>query len=143
MGYLNRLQGCLFPYTNTETVQEISEVSHPGSDIPVQGTAFWSVHSTHGVHCNSKGETDDHTQGYKNPPIPRRLFSESQIPQGLSAADAGSSKNVSTTGLASELRQSELVDASKEGWGAHLDKHIARGTWSLPESKLRIKYLEL
>ena len=32
---------------------------------------------------------------------------------------------------------------SKEGWGAHLNKHTARGTWSLPESKLHINYLEL
>ena len=37
-----------------------------------------------------------------------------------------------------------FTDASKEGWGAHLNKFIARGTWSLPESKLHIKnYLEL
>ena len=31
-----------------------------------------------------------------------------------------------------------FTDASKEGWGAHLDEHTARGTWSLPESKLHI-----
>ena len=31
----------------------------------------------------------------------------------------------------------------KEGWGAHLDEHTARGTWSLPGSKLHINYLEL
>ena len=36
-----------------------------------------------------------------------------------------------------------FTDASKEGWGAHLNEYIARGTWSLPESKLRINYLEL
>ena len=36
-----------------------------------------------------------------------------------------------------------FTDASKEGWGAHLNKFIARGTWSLPESKLHINYLEL
>ena len=36
-----------------------------------------------------------------------------------------------------------FTDASKEGWGAHLDKHTARGTWSIPESKLHINYLEL
>ena len=35
------------------------------------------------------------------------------------------------------------TDASKEGWGAHLNEHTARGTWSLPESKLHINYLEL
>ena len=36
-----------------------------------------------------------------------------------------------------------FTDASKEGWGTHLNKHTARGTWSLPESKLHINYLEL
>ena len=35
------------------------------------------------------------------------------------------------------------ADASKEGWGAHLNKFTARGTWSLPESKLHINHLEL
>ena len=34
-------------------------------------------------------------------------------------------------------------DASKEGWGVHLNEPIASGTWSLPESKLHINYLEL
>ena len=34
-------------------------------------------------------------------------------------------------------------DASKEGWGAHLEERTARGTWSLPESKLHINYLKL
>ena len=36
-----------------------------------------------------------------------------------------------------------FTDVSKEGWGAHLDKHTAMGTWSLPESKLHINHLEL
>ena len=36
-----------------------------------------------------------------------------------------------------------FTDASKEEWGAHLDEHTARGTWSLPESKLHINHLEL
>ena len=36
-----------------------------------------------------------------------------------------------------------FTDASKEGWGAHLNEHTAKGIWSLPESKLPIKYLKL
>ena len=87
VGYLKRLQGRLLPYTNTGTVQEISEISCSGSDIPVQSTTFWSVHSTLGVHCSNKGgETNGHTQGYRNPPVPRRLVGESHIPPGLSPA---------------------------------------------------------
>ena len=36
-----------------------------------------------------------------------------------------------------------FTDASKEGWGAHLNEFTARGSWSVPESKLHINYLEL
>ena len=36
-----------------------------------------------------------------------------------------------------------FTDASKEGWGAHLNESMARGSWSVPESKLHINYLEL
>ena len=36
-----------------------------------------------------------------------------------------------------------FTDASKEGWGAHLNEHTARGTWSLSESKLHVNHLEL
>ena len=36
-----------------------------------------------------------------------------------------------------------FTDASKEGWGTHLNECTARGTWSLPESKLHINHLEL
>ena len=94
MGYLNRPQGCLLPHTTVGTVQEISEISCRGSDIPVQGTAIWLVHNAHGGHCDSKaGEADGHTQGYKDPLVPRRLVGESQIPPGLSPAYTGSSKN--------------------------------------------------
>ena len=41
VGYLNRFQGCLLPYTYTGTIQE---------GIPVQGPAIRFAHSTHGVH---------------------------------------------------------------------------------------------
>ena len=103
VGYLNRFEGCLLPYTNTGTIQKISESSHPGSDIPVNGTAIRFVHSIHRVHCSGKGgETDGHTQGYKDPPVPRRLVGESQVPPSLFPAYIGSSKNVSGTRLAGE-----------------------------------------
>ena len=103
VGYLNR---CLLPHINTGTVQEISEISCPGSDIPVQISAFRSVYSTDGIHCSNKGvETDGHTQGYKDPPIPRRLVDESQIPPGLSPPHSRSSENMPRTRLAVEFRK--------------------------------------
>ena len=36
-----------------------------------------------------------------------------------------------------------FTDASKEGWGTQLNERAAKGTWSLPESKLYINHLEL
>ena len=87
VGNLSRLQGCLLPHTDT-------------------GTILWSVHSAHGVHGISQGgETDGHTQGYKDPPIPRRLVNESQFPLNLSPAYTNSSQNVSGSGLAGEHRK--------------------------------------
>ena len=245
------------------------QISCPGSDLPIQSTAIWSVHSSHGIHCVSKGgETDGHTQGYKNPPVPRRLVGKSQIPPNPSPTHPNSSQDVPESGLAGECGKSELepkqvfdfvgyqfdlrsgrvrptpdrlqslqekiqallllltclvrqfmsliglltatekqvhlgrlhmrpmqwhlknnwrvieflekiiplprslhphlqwwleesnvlkgqplhplkhalqifTDASKEGWGVHLNEHTARGSWSVPESKLHINYLEL
>ena len=46
-------------------------------------------------------ETDGHTPGYKDPPIPRRLVGESQIPPGL--AYSRSSENMPRTRLAGEF----------------------------------------
>ena len=39
MGNLQRLQGHLLPHPHTRTVQEVSEITCPGSDLPVQSTA--------------------------------------------------------------------------------------------------------
>ena len=99
MGYLSRFQGRLLPHTNTETIQEISKIS-------VQGTALWSVHSAHGVHCVNEGsETDGHTKGYKDPPIPRRLVGESQIPANLSPTYPNPGEDVPELRLAGKFRE--------------------------------------
>ena len=108
VGYLNRLQGRLLPYTYTGTIQEIPEISHPRSGIPVQGPAIRFAHSTHGVHCDTKGgETDGYTQGFKNPPVPR-LVGESQIPPGLSPTYTRTSKTCQQLGWLVNLEKSEL-----------------------------------
>ena len=104
VGNLSRLQGCLLPYSNTGTVQEISQISCPGSDIPVQSSALWSLHSPYGVHCDSKGgKTDGHSQGYKNPPVPRRLVGQSYIPSNLYKTHPDPGQNVPGFGLVGEL----------------------------------------
>ena len=104
MGYIGRLQGCLFPYTDTGTVQEIPQISGPGPDLPVQSSTFWSVHNTHGVHCSNKGgQTNGHTQGYKNSPVPRRLVGKSQIPPNLSPTYSDAGQNMPGSRLVSEF----------------------------------------
>ena len=55
--------------------------------LPVQGPTLWLVHSTYRVHSGGqRGQTDGFTEGYKNPPVPRRLVGESQIPSNSSPA---------------------------------------------------------
>ena len=106
MGHLNRLQRRLLPHTNTGTIQKISEISRPRSDIPIQGPALWSVHSTFGVHSGSQGsKANGHIQGYKDPPVPRRLVGESQVPPSLSPAYQGPAEIMSRPGLDSQLRK--------------------------------------
>ena len=98
VGHLNRLQGRLLAHTNTGTVQEIPKImiSCPRSVISIQGTAIRTVHSSHGVHYYCKGfETDGHTQVYKDPPVPRQLVSESQIPPSLSPTYSETSRDLS------------------------------------------------
>ena len=106
VGHLSRFQRCLLPHTNTGTIQEIPKIPCPGPDLSIQSTAFWSVHSAHGVHCFSKGgETDGHTPGYKDPPVPRRLVVESQVPANLSPTHPNPGQNVPETRLAGEFRE--------------------------------------
>ena len=106
MGNLHRLQGCLFPHSDTGTVQEIPQILYPGTDLPVQSTSVRSVDSPHGVYCCSKGgKTDGHPQRYKDPPVPRQLVGASQIPPGLSPADTALSRNLQTLRLAGECRE--------------------------------------
>ena len=81
--HLHRLQR--LPHPNTGTVQEISEISCPRTNLPIQSPTIRAFDSTTGVYCSSKGgQTDGHTQGYKDPPVPRRLVGESRILSGLS-----------------------------------------------------------
>ena len=104
MGHVHRLQGRLLPYSHTGTVQEVSQISCPRPDISIQGSPLWPIHSTHGIYCGSeRSEADGHTQGYKDPPVPRRLVGQSQVPPSLSPAYPNAGENVPRPWLASEF----------------------------------------
>ena len=269
VGHIHRFQRSILPHTNSQSVQEVHALSPPGLVLPVQSPSLWPVHSSHGVHSGGqRGQNRGFSEGYKDPPVPRRLAGESLYPPHLSpaysnpshtlsgirgAGEQGKVRAGSQTGLqlrrlpvrpergqgqtnrrtlagldtqdqinivgsallgptihvphrsthsnrkASPLRATNMrriqwhlknnwrvpeslekmipvskslhphlrwwleesnvllgqplhplkhalqifTDASKEGWGAHLDEHTARGQSSLPESKLHINHLEL
>ena len=106
MGNLYRFQRRLLPHPNTRTIQEVSEVLCPGTDIPVQSVTLRPVNRALRVHCSSKGgEADGHLRGYKDPPIPRRLVGTGQIPPSLSPAYPASSEEL---GWLVNLDKSEL-----------------------------------
>ena len=98
VGHIHRLQRRILPHTYSQSVQEVHAFSSPGSVLPVHSPTLRPFHSTHGVHSGGqRGQTDGLTEGYKNPPVPRRLVGESHIPPNLSPAytDLGSSLSLS------------------------------------------------
>ena len=79
-----------------ELVQEVPKIPCTVTDIPVQSTTIWSVHSTHGVHCSDqRGQTHGFAEGYKDPPVPRRLAGPGQIPPKLFSSYTNISSSLS------------------------------------------------
>ena len=103
VGHIHRFQRRILPHTNSQSVQEVHAFSHPGSVLPVQGPTLWSVHSSHGVHSGGqRGQTHGTSEGYKDPPVPRRLAGESLYPRHLSPAYSNPGHTLSGTRLAGE-----------------------------------------
>ena len=100
------------PHTNSQSVQEVHACLHPGSVLPVQSPTLWPVHSTNGVH--SGGQIDGFTEGYKDPPVPRRLVGESYIPPNLSPTYTDLGSSLSRTRFAGE--QGKVRTGSKTGF---------------------------
>ena len=115
VGHLHRLQGRILPHTNSQSVQEVHAFSQPGSVLPVQSPTLRPFHSTQGVHSGGqRGQTDGITEGYKNPPVPRRLVGESHIPPNLSPAYTDLGSSLSRVRLAGE--QGEVRTGTKTGF---------------------------
>ena len=102
MGDVHRFQGRLLPHTHTEPVKEIVEISCPRQNIAIQSTVVWPAHSSLGVNCC--GQTDGFTEGYKNPPVPRRLVGPDQVPPNLSPTYTSTSSALSGPRLASKQK---------------------------------------
>ena len=106
VGDLSEFPRHILPHTGPEPIKEIYVFSHPGQNIPIQSTAIRPLHSSYGVHCSGQGgQISCITEGYKNPPVPRRLVGQSQIPPNLSSTYKDTNIPLSGTRLASEQRQ--------------------------------------
>ena len=106
VGDLHRLQRRILPCSHKQSVQEVHAFSHPRQDLSVQSTSIWSVHSTFGVHSDSqRGQVASHETGYKDPPVPRRLVGQGQVPPGLSSTDTEPSNTLQGPGMVSEPRK--------------------------------------
>ena len=118
MGHIHRLQRRLLPYTNSKSVQEVHAFSPPGSVLPVQSPTLSSIHSSHGVHSGGqRGQTHGTSEGYKDPPVPRRLAGESLYPRHLSPACSNPGHTLSETRVAGE--QGEVRTGSQTGFQLH------------------------
>ena len=74
VGHIHRFQRCIRPYTHSQSVQEVHAFSPPGSVLSVQSPSLWPFHGSHGVHSGGqRGQTHGPSEGYKDPPVPRRL----------------------------------------------------------------------
>ena len=106
VGDLHRFQRRILPYTNKQPVQEVHAFSYPGQDLSIQSIAPWSVHSPHRVYSGvQRGQISGNEKGYKNPPVPRQLVGQSQIPLNLSSKHTNLGSCLSRIGLASERGQ--------------------------------------
>ena len=114
VGHIYRFQRRILPHTSSQSVQEVHAFSHPGSVLPVQGPTLWSVHSPHGVHSGGqRGQTHGTSEGYKDPPVPRRLAGESLYPPHLSPAYSNPSHTLSGIRVAGE--QGKVRNGSQTG----------------------------
>ena len=106
VGDLHRLQRRVLPCPNKQSIQEVHAFSHPRQDLSIQSTSLWPVHSSHGIHSDSqRGQVASYETGYKDPPVPRRLVGQGQVPPGLSSTDTEPSNTLQGPGMVSEPRK--------------------------------------
>ena len=76
--------------------------------------------------------------------ITRKGDARSQVtPPSLKVVAGGKQCSPRSTITTTKTCSANIYRRIKEGWGAHLNERTARGTWSVPESKLHINHLEL
>ena len=86
VGYLAGLQRRLLSYSNKSKVAEVFEIPSQQSNLPIHCPTFRPFDGSVGVHKGHQGgQTYGTVSGYSNPPVPRRLVSESPLPGNVPA----------------------------------------------------------
>ena len=84
VGHVAGLQRSLLPHSNCTKVKKVSQVLPVQSDFPVHSLTIRTVHSSPGVYQGGqRSETHGSSEGYQDPPVPRRLVTESPFPGNL------------------------------------------------------------
>ena len=118
VGHFHRLQRRVLPHTYSQSVQEVHAFSPPRSVPPIQSPTLWLLHSSHGVHSgNQRGQIHGTAEGYKDPPVPRRLVGGSLVPRNLSPTYTDLGSSLPRSRLASE--QGKVRTGSKTGLQLH------------------------
>ena len=132
---VNSTEGVIPPVQSDFSGQEVHVSDRPSHSNGKTGASGQTSYATHSVAPQGTLEASRVTG--KGDPSPR---DSSLTP---SVADQG---NKCLTGQPLHLLCHALqvfTDASSEGWGAHLGDFTANGSWSVPESRLDINFLEL
>ena len=117
----------------------------PGPEIYVPHRATHSNRKTSPLRATTH---ETHTvaleKQLEGPRITGKGDTGSQVPPPPSRVVAGGKQCATRSTITpSKTCSTDLYRCIKRRVGAHLDDHTARGTWSLPESKLHINHLEL
>ena len=84
VGHLAGFQQCLFSYPDQSKVAEVPKVPSQQPILPIHLPSFRPVNGSIGVHQGRQGgQANGTSSGYPNPPVPRRLVSESPLPGNL------------------------------------------------------------
>ena len=84
VGNVAGLQRRLFSHPHQSEITKVSQVFSGKESLSIHGPSFRARHSSTGIYQGSQGgETDGSSTGYPDPPVPRRLVSQSPGPGNL------------------------------------------------------------
>ena len=103
VGHFAGFQRCLLSHHNKPKVTKISQIPHKRLDFSIHCPSLWPVDGSVGVHQGGQGgKTNGTGTGYLNPPVPRRLVTESPLPENVPTTYPDPFGPMSLSGLGSQ-----------------------------------------